>query len=135
MIQYILYALIGLFLIYGSFSDMRSRRVSNKISFLIIFISLPLVVYNSFNFKTLHAFVILALFLGVFMRSIGPADAKVMITLVLFFTEKELTYFFAFFVFVFAFLIWRYGNNAPLFVGITSSYIFVFVPRIWPIFF
>jgi len=118
--------LILILLIYAAWKDIQERKVSNKVTLLILIFSMPLISENILNhdLSWYHAVIVLWLISGYLLKGYGAADLKALIPISLSFSLRQDIFFF------FAFLIssivlkfaYRKEKGAPLFVAILISY-------------
>lgn len=118
-----LFFFILMLLVYGTYTDIKERRVKNKISILIAVLSIPYIIMNSSNLALLHLILVSVIIVMMFSRVWGAADGKVMIPLTLTMTPVGVTVFYAVFVVMMWMLLLKYKNNIPLFVAISTGYI------------
>lgn len=133
MISLVLFQiLIFLLLIIGAYWDYKTRTVSNKIILGIAILSIP-IIFNQTSFFI--PIVICTLFLGLFYftNSIGGADTKVFIPLLLGMSTNEIFIFFL--LFSVANLIWifKFWKGIPLFISILFGYSGVILLSLLPI--
>ncbi len=129
-----LYFQISIFfcLLIGAYSDYKTRTVSNKIIICIAILSLPLI-FEQTNW--LVPILLVGLFLGLFYftNSIGGADTKVLIPLILGMSSNDIFIFFLLFSVSNLFLLIKFWKGIPLFISILFGYIGVIFLSLLPI--
>ena len=113
--------LIFLCLAVGAYQDYKTRIVSNKIIVVIAILSIP-IIWNQTSF--LIPILLCTLFLGLFYftNSIGGADTKVFIPLLLGMGSNEIFIFFLLFSFANLILIFKFWKGIPLLISILFGY-------------
>jgi Flp pilus assembly protein protease CpaA len=108
---------IFLFLLWGAYTDYKTRTVSNKIILGIIILSLPMI-WNQTSW--LIPILLCLLFLGLFYftNQIGGADTKVFIPLMLGMSTNDIFIFFFLFSISNLFLMIKFWKGIPLFISI-----------------
>ena len=76
-----LYVLIFLYLLVGTFQDIKTREVQNSINLGILLASIPLLYYNLENLGFLH-FAFMAVFFMAYLKDLGGADIKAIFPLI-----------------------------------------------------
>jgi len=113
--------LIFLLLIVCAYKDLKTRIVSNRYILLISIVSIP-IIWNQTNW--LIPIILCTLFLGLFYftNSIGGADTKVLIPLLLGMSTNQIFIFFLLFSVANLILIFKYWKGIPLFISILFGY-------------
>ena len=124
--------LIFLCLAVGAYQDYKTRIVSNKIIVVIAILSIP-IIWNQTSF--LIPILLCTLFLGLFYftNSIGGADTKVFIPLLLGMSTNEIFIFFLFYTIANIVLIFKFWKGIPLFISILFGYFGVILLSFLPI--
>ena len=122
---------IFLLLVVGAYRDYKTRIISNKIILGISLFSIPLILQNT-NF--LIPILLCLLFLGLFYftNSIGGADTKVLIPLLLSMGTNSIFIFFFLFSISNIFLIFKFRNGIPLYISILFGYFGVVILSLLP---
>lgn len=122
MIKELLQALIILFLLYGCYTDIKARHVSNKISFSIAAMALILI---SWELLAIKAAFIMFLIFSWYARLIGAADVKVLGPITLMLSPIQFIAFLSIFFTTGAGLgiIAKNKYKIPGFIPITSAFI------------
>ncbi len=120
----ILQLLILLLLIHCVITDLKTRTVSNRIIWLIIILSLPLIYSNISNITLLHWGWIVLLLIDFSTNQIGEGDVKALIPISLSLSISELYIFLMVLVVVFLVILMKYGENSPMFLAIAPAYAF-----------
>jgi Flp pilus assembly protein protease CpaA len=124
---------IFLFLIAGAYQDYKTRTVSNKIILCIAILSLPLILQQT---SFLIPVLLCILFLGLFYmpekignidttlvaNSMGGADTKVLIVLILGMSTNSIFIFFLLFTIPNIYYLIRFCKGIPLFIPILFGY-------------
>lgn len=111
-------------LLVGSCQDLKYRKVSNDIIVYIAVFSFPLIIFpfNLTKFIIPIILCLLFLFLFYFTNSIGGADTKVFIPLLLTMTTNDIFIFFFLFSVANIILIFKFWKGIPLFISILFGY-------------
>lgn len=131
-LEFLLYSAILGFLVLGVLTDLKTREVSNTITFAVLVLSIPLIAWNLKNIGFFN-FAYLAVFFMAYSKGLGAADLKVLFPLLFIFKDVGL---FAGVLAVFGalyFILEHYRNkNIPIkklsiayFVPITISFVFM----------
>lgn len=80
-ILFIIFIIITFLLMIGTYTDIKTRTVSNKITGLILLFSIPLIHINISNIGFFH-FAYLGVFFWGYLRGLGGADLKAMFPLI-----------------------------------------------------
>lgn len=124
---------IFLFLIAGAYQDYKTRTVSNKIILGIAIFSIP-IIWNQTNFliPILLCTLFLILFylpekignidIKIFANSLGGADTKVFIPLLLGMSSNQLFIFFLLFSVANTIISFKFFKGIPLFISILFGY-------------
>jgi len=128
MITFLLHLCVYYLLAIGSYSDLKTRLVSNKLIGCIALFSLPLIILNLEYITYLHIITIVALlsiyyithYLGI--PSIGGADVKVLPIIILSVTTSQLIIGFLIAAGLNNILMYKYRNGVPFFICITVGY-------------
>ena len=125
--------ILGLLLI-GTDTDLKTRTVSNKITFAILILCIPLIYLNKsimeyfpVYFVSITALLIAYYFLYNTQSRIGGADLKVLIPLMASFSIFQFIGFFSV-ISIVTFLMWfKWKSGMPFFVAISISYLIVMI--------
>ena len=123
-------------LLWGAYQDYKTRTVSNEILVYITIFSLGIIsiqIINHTNFLIPVILCALFLFLFYFTNSIGGADTKVFIPLLLGMTTNGIFIFFFLFSVSNIILMFRFRKGIPLFISILSGYFGVILLSLLPI--
>lgn len=118
-------------LILGSYQDIKTRTVSNKITgsiavlSLIYFLLLPYTYYMSWHFFWLHILIVGGMFTAYKLNAIGGADMKAMLPLIFTFSTIPLFFFLVISTIVHSIIHIRYDKQVPYFIAITAAYLLV----------
>ncbi len=74
--------IIFFLLLYGCYTDIQKRKVSNRITGMIAITCVPLIYLNINNLTLVHFFIIGVWVLGYIIKAHGAADVKAMIPIV-----------------------------------------------------
>ncbi len=107
----------------GSYQDIKTRNVDNKISFSIIALSIPLVIFNFQSITLTHVAIAGVILIATIYRMYGPADMKVMLPIVFTMPKFEVGLFFIGIVVMAGVLFVKYKKEIPFFVAITAGYV------------
>lgn len=130
----LLYFQIPIFflLLLGAIQDYRTRTVSNKIVLSIVILSLPMIlVQKNFLIPVLICILFLGLFYitsldcfknSIFKNSIGGADVKVLIPILLSVDTNSIFIFFFLYSISNVILIFRFWRSIPLYISILFGY-------------
>ncbi len=121
-LRFLLSIAILALLMAGVWSDIRTRVVSNAITFSIMLLSLPLIYYNSANINN-QTYLIGIAFTGMyFINTIGGADLKALLPIT--FSVVNLFYFLLLFsvIGIVYCVIKREPKKTPAFIPITIAY-------------
>ncbi len=110
-------------LLYAVYTDIKTRKVSNKVQIAIILLCIPLIIFNITNITVTHIVLVLVTIAMMRQWFWGAADGKVIIPLILTMTKIGTVLFFVTFVIVMGLLRLKYKEHAPLFVAILIGYI------------
>jgi len=134
---------IFLLLLVCAFQDYKTRTVSNKLLLFIAIFSIPLIIQQT---NWIIPILLCILFLSLFYlsdlkcfrntiveNSIGGADVKVFILLLLGMTTNEIFIFFLLFTFPNIYFLIRLRNGIPLFISILFGYFGVILLSFLPI--
>ena len=116
MINTILRLIVLSLLIYASYTDIKSRTVSNKIILLIWIFSIPL-----FNLTSIFQIVFIGI-MFVFYKyyNMGAADVKGIIPIIL---SVTITYFLLPLAITEYIMAKYYKNDVPMYISITIAYV------------
>lgn len=122
-------------LLYGSYTDLRTRTVSNKVTGGVILLSLPLIYMAWGNLTSLHiAYSVLILFMYYKTQGngFGGADVKAMIPIMLTMSISSLIVVMTAWIFASVCVaILLKSNKIPFFVPMTVGYIIYIVTLIY----
>lgn len=107
----------------GSYQDIKTRNVDNKISFSIIALSIPLVIFNFQSITLTHVGIAGVILVATIYRMYGPADMKVIIPLVFTLPKLNIMVFFIVVSIIAGVLMMKYKKEIPFFVAITIGYV------------
>lgn len=108
-------------LFYGSYSDLKTRMVSNRVTGMVWVASIPLVYFNYTNISWINGVFVLGLFILYFTNQMGGADLKVLIPLIMIVPEP-VWFIMLLGVFGVLYAIISRSEKIPYFVPITASY-------------
>ncbi len=123
-------------LLWGAYQDYKTRTVSNELLFYIGYFSIGIIsiqIINHTNFLIPIILCLLFLFLFYFTNSIGGADTKVLILLLLGMTPNDIFIFFFLFSITNIILLFKFRKGIPLFISILSGYFGVILLSLLPI--
>jgi Flp pilus assembly protein protease CpaA len=115
--------LILILLCIGSYQDIKTRNVDNKISFTVIAMCIPLVIFNFQSITLTHVGIAVVILVATIYRMYGPADMKVIIPLVFTLPKINMMVFFVVVSMVAGALMLKYKKEIPFFVAITAGYV------------
>ena len=121
--------IILLLLIVGFVLDLKTRRVSNKLTASVLIVSSPLIYHNLNQITAYHLVPVVLILYLILKRQIGGADVKVLVPIILFLSLWELWVFG--FVLAVSGLLMKGKKRVPYFVNIVIGYGSVFIIRLW----
>lgn len=131
MIHTILEIGIASLLVIGSYQDIKTRTVSNKITgsiavlSLIYFLLLPYITYVSWHFYWLHILIIVGMFISYKLNAIGGADIKALLPLIYTFSTIPLFFFLVISTIIHSIIHIRYDKQVPYFIAMTAAFLLI----------
>lgn len=116
-------AIISGLLLYGSWTDLKYRKVENKITFLILLLSLPAIFFNIPGITIIHILALaLLIFFYTFFDALGGADLKALVPLTLSFNFMGFLVFYGVILISGGLLSIKYKTKIPFFIPIAAGY-------------
>lgn len=122
MLELVLSSLISVLLLTGCYTDMKWYHVSNRVTYPIALLCIPLITFSN---QLIYAQAGFSLFLlaAWYFNQTGAADVKVLVPLLFTFNDLFFLTFLAIMAFAGLLLFISHRKAIPLFIPITAAYL------------